>query len=29
MMVSDGNWTRIHNDLVGKRTLNPLAKLAK
>ena len=27
--LSDCNWTRIHNHLVRKRTLNHLAKLAK
>ena len=27
--LSDCNWTRTHNHLVHKRTLNPLAKLAK
>ena len=27
--VSDCNWTRTHNHLVHKRTLNHLAKLAK
>ena len=26
--LSDCNWTRIHNHLVRKRTLNHLAKLA-
>ena len=27
--LSDCNWTRTHNHLVHKRTLNHLAKLAK
>ena len=27
--LSDCNWTRAHNHLVHKRTLNHLAKLAK
>ena len=28
-VLSDCNWTRTHNHLVHKRTLNYLAKLAK
>ena len=28
-VLSDCNWTRTHNHLVDKRTLNHLAKLAK
>ena len=29
VFISDCNWTRTHNHLVHKRTLNHLAKLAK
>ena len=29
IIVCDCNWTRTHNHLVHKRTLNHLAKLAK
>ena len=29
LLVGDCNWTRTHNHLVHKRTLNHLAKLAK